>query len=226
MNYVDVQRHPDPLPRDRPGRRGAGRAAARHRPQPRGLGAAAPAARTASHRVISLDLPGFGLSQRMPAVTTLGSLADGGRGRPSTALGVTGPVQLMGNSLGGAVAMRMTVDDPGPGRHAHPGQQRGFRPYGNLRPPHPRRARPGPPVAAQAGRSRASPAGPSGASSSTAPLVTPERVELAVKIARQPDFAAVYLETARALGGRPRGGPALAARAAPPGGPRWPSRPC
>jgi pimeloyl-ACP methyl ester carboxylesterase len=32
-------------------------------------------------------------------------------------------------------------------------------------------------------------------------LVTAERVAMAVKIAKQPDFAAVYLETARALGG-------------------------
>ncbi|HEX8931121.1 MAG TPA: alpha/beta fold hydrolase, partial [Actinomycetota bacterium] len=32
-------------------------------------------------------------------------------------------------------------------------------------------------------------------------LVTEERVRMAVRIARQPDFAAVYLEIARALGG-------------------------
>jgi pimeloyl-ACP methyl ester carboxylesterase len=32
-------------------------------------------------------------------------------------------------------------------------------------------------------------------------LVTPARIETAVKVARQPDFAAVYLEAARALGG-------------------------
>lgn len=151
------------------------------------------------HRVISLDLPGFGLSQRMPAVTTLGSLADGAWAILS-ALGVTGPVQLMGNSLGGAVAMRMTVEDPdrvgtltlvnsaGFGRTvtaalrilAVPGLGR--------------------PMLRKMADPRIARRAESSIFADRA-LVTPERVEMAVRIARQPDFAAVYLETARALGG-------------------------
>jgi pimeloyl-ACP methyl ester carboxylesterase len=152
-----------------------------------------------SHRVLSLDLPGSGLSQRMPAVTTLGSLA-GGVWATLAALGVAGPVQLMGNSLGGAVAMRMTVDDPdrvgtltlvssaGFGRTVTaalrilgvPGLGRPLL-----------RKLADPRIARRAERSIFA----------DAALVTPERIEMAVKIARQPDFAAVYLETARALGG-------------------------
>ncbi len=63
------------------------------------------------NRVISTDLPGFGYSRR-------------GRERPSlpafgramaallNAAGVTAPVHVMGNSLGGAVAMTLAVDHP------------------------------------------------------------------------------------------------------------------
>jgi 2-hydroxymuconate-semialdehyde hydrolase len=152
-----------------------------------------------THRVISLDLPGFGLSQRMPAVTTLGSLADG-VWATLAALEVTGPVHLMGNSLGGAVAMQMTVDEParvetltlvssaGFGRSVTaalrmlgvPGLGRSM--LRHLADPR---------IARRAERSIFF----------DGSLVTPERLEMAVKIARQPDFAAVYLETARALGG-------------------------
>ena len=151
-----------------------------------------------AQRVISLDLPGFGLSQRLPAPTTLGVLA-GGAWATLGALGETRPVHLMGNSLGGAVAMRMLADQParvatltlagsaGFGREvtaalrllAVPGL--GRRLLARLDPRAVRRIE------------RSLVADPS--------LVTPERLELALRIARQPDFAAVYLETARALGG-------------------------
>jgi 2-hydroxymuconate-semialdehyde hydrolase len=151
------------------------------------------------HRVISLDMPGFGLSQRMQAVTTLGSLADG-VWATLDALEVTGPVHLMGNSLGGAVAMRMTAGHPdrvgtltlvnsaGFGRTvtaalrilAVPGVGRPML-----------RKMADPQIARRAERSIFF----------DRELVTAARVEMAVKIARQPDFAAVYLEAARALGG-------------------------
>jgi len=150
------------------------------------------------YRVISLDMPGSGLSERLPEPTTLGVLA-GGVWAALEAIGETRPVHLMGNSLGGAVAMRMLAGAPtrvctltlvnsaGFGREvtlalrllAVPGLGR------------PLLARLDPRAARRIERSLvADPA-----------LVTPERVELAVRIARQPDFAAVYLETARALGG-------------------------
>jgi 2-hydroxymuconate-semialdehyde hydrolase len=152
-----------------------------------------------THRVISLDLPGFGLSQRLPAVTSLPSLAGGVRDTLA-ALGVTAPVHLMGNSLGGAVAMQMTADEPGRVRTLTLVSSAGFGRTvtaalrilavpGLGRPLLRRLADPR--IAGRAERSiffdRA--------------LVTPQRIETAVKLARQPDFGAVYLETARALGG-------------------------
>jgi pimeloyl-ACP methyl ester carboxylesterase len=150
------------------------------------------------HRVISLDLPGFGLSQRFPERTTLDTLADGAWSTLD-ALGETRPVHLMGNSLGGAVSMRMLAGEParvstltlvnsaGFGREvtlalrilAVPGL--GRRLLGRIDPRAARRIE----------RSLFA----DGA------LVTAERVETALRIARQPDFAPVYLETARALGG-------------------------
>jgi pimeloyl-ACP methyl ester carboxylesterase len=63
------------------------------------------------HRVISVDMPGFGLSDRLPERVTLDSLA-GGVADTVAALGEERPLHVMGNSLGGAVAMRMLVRDP------------------------------------------------------------------------------------------------------------------
>jgi pimeloyl-ACP methyl ester carboxylesterase len=150
------------------------------------------------HRVISVDMPGFGLSQRMPASTTLGTLADG-VWATLDALGESRPAHLMGNSLGGAVAMQMLVDEPdrvatltlansaGFGKEvtfalrmlAVPGVGRPL-----LRRIDPRAARR---IERSLFADRA--------------LVTDERIALALKIARQPDFTAVYLEIAKALGG-------------------------
>ncbi len=67
---------------------------------------------SAGHRVISADMPGFGLSDRLPEPVTLDSLA-GGVEQTVAALGEDRPLHVMGNSLGGAVAMRMLVRDPG-----------------------------------------------------------------------------------------------------------------
>ncbi|GIF05590.1 alpha/beta fold hydrolase [Actinoplanes siamensis] len=151
-----------------------------------------------SYRVISIDMPGFGLSQRLPAPTTLPVLADG-VWATLDALGETRPVHLMGNSLGGAVSMTMLASSPervttltlvnsaGFGKEvtwalrilAVPGLGRQM-----LRRIDERTA---PRVERTLFRDRA--------------LVTPERVEMAIRIARQPDFAPVYLEVAKALGG-------------------------
>ncbi|MEU8657830.1 alpha/beta fold hydrolase [Actinoplanes philippinensis] len=150
------------------------------------------------YRVISIDMPGFGLSQRMPAPTTLDVLADGVWATLDT-IGETRPVHLMGNSLGGAVSMRMLADTPdrvstltlvnsaGFGKEvtvalrmlAVPGLGRQMlRRIDRITAPRMERM-----IFAD----RA--------------LVTPERVAMAIKIARQPDFAPVYLEIAKALGG-------------------------
>jgi 2-hydroxymuconate-semialdehyde hydrolase len=150
------------------------------------------------HRVIAIDMPGFGLSQRHPVPTTLTSLADG-VWATLDALGETRPVHLMGNSLGGAVSMQMLVDDPARVSTLTLVNSAGFGKEVTfaLR------------VLAVPGVGRRL---LSRIDDYTAPrierslfaeraMVTPERVALAIKIARQPDFAPVYLEIARALGG-------------------------
>jgi cation diffusion facilitator CzcD-associated flavoprotein CzcO/pimeloyl-ACP methyl ester carboxylesterase len=58
----------------------------------------------ATHTVYSLDLPGFGFSDRLPGAATLATLA-GILPAFLDAVGVTSPVPVIGNSLGGAVAM-------------------------------------------------------------------------------------------------------------------------
>lgn len=67
---------------------------------------------SASHRVISLDLPGFGYSQRPGAPVTLQQLAGV---LPSflDALNIPDAVEVVGNSLGGAVAMFFATAHPG-----------------------------------------------------------------------------------------------------------------
>lgn len=64
------------------------------------------------HRVISTDIPGFGYSRSgrvrpsLPAFgAAMAALLD--------AAGVTAPAHVMGNSLGGGVAMTLAVDHPG-----------------------------------------------------------------------------------------------------------------
>jgi len=149
-------------------------------------------------RVISLDLPGFGLSQRLPESATLESLA-GGVWATLDALGETRPIHLMGNSLGGAVAMRMLADEPDRVATLTLANSAGFGKevtftlrvldlpgLGRLLLRHidPRAAK-------RIERNLfADPA-----------LVTEERIRLALKLSKQPDFVSVYLEIAKALGG-------------------------
>lgn len=63
------------------------------------------------HTVYSLDLPGFGYSERMPGTAALESLA-GVLPAFLDAVGVTGPIPVVGNSLGGAVAMTFAANQP------------------------------------------------------------------------------------------------------------------
>jgi cation diffusion facilitator CzcD-associated flavoprotein CzcO/pimeloyl-ACP methyl ester carboxylesterase len=65
----------------------------------------------ARHTVYSVDLPGFAYSDRVPGPATLAKLA-GALPAFLDALGVHEPLPVMGNSLGGAVAMKFAADYP------------------------------------------------------------------------------------------------------------------
>jgi pimeloyl-ACP methyl ester carboxylesterase len=65
----------------------------------------------ASHRVIALDIPGFGFSARSPVPTTLQVLARGVL-ESLDSLGELRPLHVVGNSLGGAIALQLLVLDP------------------------------------------------------------------------------------------------------------------
>lgn len=64
-----------------------------------------------AHRVIALDLPGSGFSARSAELTTLEVLVRGVIDALD-ALGERRPLHVVGNSLGGAVAMQLLVLDP------------------------------------------------------------------------------------------------------------------
>lgn len=64
-----------------------------------------------TYRLISTDLAGFGLSDRVPGPATLEQLADAAVG-VLDAIGERRPVHLMGNSLGGAVSMLVLTRAP------------------------------------------------------------------------------------------------------------------
>jgi pimeloyl-ACP methyl ester carboxylesterase len=150
------------------------------------------------YRVISVDLPGFGLSDRLPEPITLDSLAAGVEATVA-ALGEDRPMHLMGNSLGGAVAMRMLARDPGRvvtltlvnsagfGKEvalflrilAVPGLGR------RLMRRFDRRASWRIERALFVDRA----------------LITDERVEFGLRVAARPEYAGVFLEAAKSLGG-------------------------
>ena len=147
------------------------------------------------HTVYRVDLPGFGGSERVPRID-LETLAASMLGFLD-AIGETRPVRLIGNSLGGAVALQMTalqpervaalvlVDSAGFGREvgailrvlAVPGMGRRLLT----------------PSLASAERETRS-------IFFDQSLVTPERVRFALELARQPGRADVLLDTLAALG--------------------------
>ena len=67
---------------------------------------------SSSHRVVSLDLPGFAYSERPSSPVTLQQLA-GVLPAFLDALNITDAVEVVGNSLGGAVAMSFAATHPG-----------------------------------------------------------------------------------------------------------------
>jgi cation diffusion facilitator CzcD-associated flavoprotein CzcO/pimeloyl-ACP methyl ester carboxylesterase len=64
-----------------------------------------------THRVYSVDLPGFGYSERRPGTATLEKLA-GILPAFLDEIGVQGAIPVLGNSLGGAVAMVFAASNP------------------------------------------------------------------------------------------------------------------
>jgi 2-hydroxymuconate-semialdehyde hydrolase len=150
------------------------------------------------YRMISVDMPGFGLSDRLPEPVTLESLAAGVE-QTLAALGEERPLHLMGNSLGGAVAMRMLtrapdrvltltlVNSAGFGKEvaaflrvlAVPGLgRRLMRRYDRH-------------AARRVERALFVDRG----------LITDERVDFGLRVAARPEYAAVFLEAARSVGG-------------------------
>ena len=145
--------------------------------------------------LIAVDLPGFGWSERVPGRTTLSALA---AALPPVlaALGVPAPVHVIGNSLGGAVAMRLAADRPdvvhslllansaGFGREVTIGLR-----LLAIRPISRRLLKPSRRIAARAVRDLFG-----------AALATEDRVELAYAVASQPQRADTMLEIANELG--------------------------
>jgi len=149
-----------------------------------------------AHRLIALDVPGSGFSQRMAQRTTLPVLAQGVL-ETLDAIGETRPVHVVGNSLGGAVGQQLLLSAPSRVRSVVLVNSAGFGAevavslrllavprLGELLTRRPTRH-----GARMAERlAFADPA-----------VATKERVDHALAIASQPDTAAVMLETIRSL---------------------------
>jgi pimeloyl-ACP methyl ester carboxylesterase len=150
-----------------------------------------------AYRVISIDLPGFGLSDRLPGPVSLPVLA---RGALATldALGETRPVHVMGNSLGGAVALQMLAHAPDRVSSLVLVNSAGFGKEVAIAlrllavPGLGRRLLRGVDRKAARRTERALFFDPS--------FVTDERIDLAVRLAERPGNAEVFLEAARELG--------------------------
>ncbi|MEU8265149.1 alpha/beta fold hydrolase [Micromonospora sp. NPDC048999] len=148
------------------------------------------------HRVISVDLPGHGGSAPLDPPHALPALA-AAVAETLDAAGVTGPAHLVGNSLGGAVAMRLAVDEPARAASLVLVNSAGFgrevtvalrllalRPLGRLL------LRPHPAIARRTER----------VIFHDPAYATEERIAAALAVARQPHAARVMLELVRSLG--------------------------
>ncbi|MEU4221804.1 alpha/beta fold hydrolase [Actinoplanes sp. NPDC026623] len=150
-----------------------------------------------AYRVISVDLSGYGMSTAVPGPINLASLA-GGVLATVDALGEDRPLHVMGNSLGGAVAMKLLATAPSRVATLTLVNSAGFGKevtlalrilaIPGLGKPLLRRIDP------RAARRIERNLFHDGAH------VTAERVDFAVRVAARPDYARVYLETARELG--------------------------
>jgi cation diffusion facilitator CzcD-associated flavoprotein CzcO/pimeloyl-ACP methyl ester carboxylesterase len=149
------------------------------------------------YRVVSVDLAGYGESAPLEETYSLPALARFLKGFLDAA-GITEPAHLVGNSLGGAVAMQLAVQSPervrslvlansaGFGREvALPVRLMSVRPLGQLM-----LSKPSPASARRLELSLFNdPA-----------LVTDERVNLGFRLASRPHGSRVFLDTAAALG--------------------------
>ncbi|GAA3524830.1 alpha/beta fold hydrolase [Aeromicrobium panaciterrae] len=148
------------------------------------------------HRLISLDLPGSGFSQRSSAPTTLAELA-GGVLATLDQLGEDRPLHVVGNSLGGAVAQQFTTLAPDRVASLVLANSAGFGKEVAI----PIRLMTLPLL----GRFLATHTTPSSArmaermTFANPALVTQSRLDHAMAIARQPETGAVVWETAKSL---------------------------
>ncbi|HZG88847.1 MAG TPA: alpha/beta fold hydrolase [Pseudonocardia sp.] len=147
-------------------------------------------------RVLSMDLPGFGFSDRLPGPITLPALADGVLATLD-ALGETGPVHVLGNSLGGAVALQVLARQPDRVRTLVLVNSAGFGKEVTIAlrllavPGLGRRLLRGDRRAARRAEESLF---------VDRSFVTDERLDLAVALANRPQTSAVFLEAARELG--------------------------
>jgi 2-hydroxymuconate-semialdehyde hydrolase len=150
-----------------------------------------------AHHVISVDMPGFGLSERMPEPVTLRSLAEGVLATLD-ALGEQRPVTIMGNSLGGAVALQILALAPDRVAGLALVNSAGFGKEVTiaLR----LLAIPGVGRRLLKGTDRKTARRTERALFFDGSFVTEERIEHALRMAEQPDHAEVLLEAARELG--------------------------
>jgi pimeloyl-ACP methyl ester carboxylesterase len=153
--------------------------------------------RRAGYRVIALDLPGFGFSDRLSSPTTLAGLAQGVVGTLDV-IGEARPCHVMGNSMGGAVALQLLTLDPDRVATVVLANSAGFGSEVHLM----LRLVATPVIGSLATRSttRASARMLERLLYVDRSLVTSERVDRALKIAKQPGTGAVLYETSRSLG--------------------------
>lgn len=150
----------------------------------------------ATHRVIALDLPGFGFSARPREPITLPALA---RGVADTldALGERRPLHVIGNSLGGAVALQLLTLQPDRVASLVLVNSAGF--GSEVAPVLRLLALPGIGHLATRRTTRASARLTERAIFADPALATRERIDHALALAAQPDAGTVMHETARAL---------------------------
>jgi pimeloyl-ACP methyl ester carboxylesterase len=153
--------------------------------------------RRAGYRVIALDLPGFGFSDRLPSPTTLPGLAQGVV-ETLDVIGEARPLHVMGNSLGGSVALQLLTLSPDRVATVVLANSAGFGPE-----VHPILRLVATPVIgdlATRSTTRASARMLERLLYVDRSLVTEERIDHAMKIAKQPGTGAVLHETSRSLG--------------------------
>jgi len=156
----------------------------------------------ADHRVISTDLPGFGFSCKGRERPSLPAFARAMAGLLD-AVGVTAPAHVMGNSLGGGVAMTLAVDHPGRVASLTLVNSVGFGSDANISlAPMAYAVLAGLPGLESTFRPRARKAGVQSIEDLffDPSFATPERLREAGRLARQRDFRATFLGTGATLG--------------------------